>query len=351
LNLRIISVVGARPQFVKLGAMCDAIKNFDVEHIIINTGQHYDENMSKVFFDGLQIPKSNYNLNVGSASHGIQTGEMISKLDPILLSLNPNWVLTYGDTNSTLAAAISAVKLHIKLAHLEAGLRSYNRKMPEEHNRVLTDHASDLLLVPTKNSLINLAKEGLDRRAVIVGDVMTDICFRTRDSLYNERVTRSGGNNEYLLATIHRAENTNDKDLLANIIENIQALPIKVKLVAHPRLLKAAKNFGIILDSGSIQVLSPVSYREMILLTMESRGVITDSGGLQKEAYLLEKTCTTIRHETEWSETLEDNWNILDPNAEAIGNLWNRNPPENSVKDHFGKGDAAIKAIEAMLNF
>ena len=285
--MKIVSVVGTRPQFVKLGAISRAAKLFDLQHIIINTGQHYDPNMSDVFFDELKIPTPDYDLGIGSASHGVQTGAMMSALDPIISEINPDWVLVYGDTNSTLAATLSAVKMHIKVVHLEAGLRSFNREMPEEHNRVLTDHASDLLLAPTEIAMQHLQKEGLISRAILIGDVMTDICLLTRDSIKNfESVTKVS--NPYVLATIHRAENTDDPIRLRNLVEKLQNSLISIHLLAHPRLIAKANEFNINLRAGALSVFDPVSYPEMVKLIMHSNGVVTDSGGLQKKRFYSE---------------------------------------------------------------
>lgn len=346
--MRIVSVVGARPQFIKLAAINNAIDGFDVEHLVVNTGQHYDANMSDIFFQSLSIPNPVFNLNIGSGTHGVQTGAMISALDPTLNSLRPDWVLVYGDTNSTLAAVISASKLNLKVAHLEAGLRSFNRLMPEELNRILTDHASDLLLAPTLRAIENLNSEGLNSRSILVGDVMADICIQVKDLNKNNK---SKEQSKYLIATIHRAENTNDKSRLLSIIKSLQNLPIQVKLVAHPRLKKYAESYGLTLEKGSIHLVDPLGYSEMIVMILGSEGVITDSGGLQKETYLLEKPCTTIRTETEWVETLENGWNVLDPSASNLEILSAREKPSIPIKNHFGNGDAAKKSIEALLNF
>jgi UDP-N-acetylglucosamine 2-epimerase (non-hydrolysing) len=223
--------------------------------------------------------------------------------------------------------------------------------MPEEINRILVDHASDLLLAPTNNALLNLVNEGLEARSIVVGDVMTDICYRTRDSLMGEKEITFETDDKYVLATIHRAVNTDNEILLKKIVTNLQALPLRVKLVAHPRLVKAAQNFEINLNVGSIEILNPVSYREMISLIIHSQGVITDSGGLQKEAYLLERVCTTIRSETEWIETLKNGWNILDPEAESLREFAFRTRPNFPGANFYGLGDASLKSIEAMINF
>ena len=348
--MRVISVVGARPQFVKLAAVANGMKDTAIEHVIVDTGQHYDSNLSEVFFDDLQIPKPDVNLGIGSGSHGVQTGAMLAALDEVFTKYSPDCVLVYGDTNSTLAAAVSAVKLHFPVAHLEAGLRSFNRAMPEEHNRVLTDHAADLLLPPTQVAYDHLVREGLGHRSVIVGDVMTDVCYLTRDNVKANPVDL-GISGTYLTSTIHRAENTDDPVRLKEIISALQALPNPVALLAHPRLQARAKEFGIELEKGSVQVFDPLPYPQTIQMMLGSAGVVTDSGGLQKEAYLLEVPCTTIRTETEWVETLVDSWNVLSPEVKDLTNAVMRPKPSAPTKTVYGDGAAAKRVVDTLLNF
>ena len=348
--MRVISVVGARPQFVKLAAVAKGMKSSPIEHIIVDTGQHYDSNLSEVFFNDLQIPRPDVNLGIGSGSHGVQTGAMLAALDDVFTRHAPDCVLVYGDTNSTLAAAISAVKLHFPVAHLEAGLRSFNRAMPEEHNRVLTDHAADLLLPPTQVAHDHLVREGLGHRSVIVGDVMTDVCYMTRDNV-RANPLNLGISGTYLTSTIHRAENTDDPIRLKEIITALQALPNPVALLAHPRLQSRAIEFGIKLEQGSVQVFDPLPYPQTIQMMMESAGVVTDSGGLQKEAYLLGVPCTTIRTETEWVETLVDSWNVLSPDVENLTDAVMRPRPSVPTKSVYGDGAAAERVVDALLNF
>ena len=348
--MRIISVVGARPQFVKLAAVSQSLRETDIEHVIVNTGQHYDSNLSDVFFEDLKIPAADVSLGIGSGTHGVQTGAMLAALDETFTEYQPEIVLVYGDTNSTLAAALSAVKLHFPVAHLEAGLRSFNREMPEEHNRVLTDHASDLLLPPTLVAHQHLVNEGLGHRSVIVGDVMTDVCYMTRDIVKNIP-ENFGIDGEYLTSTIHRAENTDNPDRLRNIIESLQRLPITVALLAHPRLKAKAKEFSITLEKGAVKLFDPMPYPQTIKIMLGSRGVVTDSGGLQKEAYLLEVPCTTIRTETEWVETLEDSWNVLSPDAKNLESIVMRGRPTTPTKEVYGDGNASLRVVEALQNF
>lgn len=345
--MKILSVVGARPQFVKLAPMAEQIAAAGHEHVIVHTGQHYDAKMSDVFFDDLRIPAPDELLEVGSASHGVQTGRMLELLDPVLERHAPEVVLVYGDTNSTLAGALSAVKMHIRVAHLEAGLRSFNRAMPEEHNRVLVDHASDLLLAPTAVAMSHLANEGLSDRARLVGDVMTDVCIRVAASVQNNPIdlpvhVEHGG---YVLATIHRAENTDDPQRLQAILAGLAALPIPVVLTAHPRLLAKAKALGLTVESGNIMVIEPLPYPAMVSAVANSAGVVTDSGGLQKEAYLLGVPCTTVRTETEWVETIAEGWNVLDPHAESLADLAIRPIAVAGPRLAYGDGHAAAAAV------
>ena len=342
--MKVISVVGARPQFVKLAPIARSAEAMGIEHVIVHTGQHYDASMSDVFFDDLRIPAPDVHLGVGSGSHGAQTGKMLVALEPVFEQHRPDWVLVYGDTNSTLAAALAAVKLHVPLAHLEAGLRSHNRRMPEEHNRVLTDHASDLLLAPTEVARRHLEGEGLGDRVRVVGDVMVDVCYAVRDRVANGPIAREG----YYLSTIHRAENTDDPARLRAIIDALGAAPGPVRLLVHPRLRARAEEFGIELSTGAIRVETPLGYRDMVEAVMRSRGVITDSGGLQKEAYLLDTPCTTLRTETEWVETLHDGWNVLIDRPEDLGAAVSRPLPTAPRRSPYGDGTAGEAAVAAL---
>jgi UDP-N-acetylglucosamine 2-epimerase (non-hydrolysing) len=350
-RVRILSVVGARPQFVKLAPIAAAVTAAGHEHVIVHTGQHYDPELSGVFFSGLGIPEPDEQLHIGPGSgHGVQTGGMLAALDPILAKHAPDWVLVYGDTNSTIAGALSAVKLHLPLAHLEAGLRSFNRRMPEEHNRVLTDHAADLLLAPTPQAVEHLEREGLGSRAVMVGDVMVDACLRAR-SLATPGISAPGidPSQPYLLATIHRAENTDDRARLTSIIDALAALPTPVALLAHPRLRARAAEYGIELDRGALRVGAPLPYAQMVAALSGSVGVVTDSGGLQKEAYILARPCTTVRTETEWPETLVDGWNALtEPSAATFAELVTRPAPATPPGQPYGDGQAAARVVSEL---
>ncbi|NYI08482.1 non-hydrolyzing UDP-N-acetylglucosamine 2-epimerase [Allostreptomyces psammosilenae] len=340
----VLSVVGARPQLVKLAPVAAALERAGLRHVVVHTGQHYDPDLSEVFFSGLRIPEPLVRLGVGSGSHGEQTGRMLAALDPVLAEHRPDWVLVYGDTNSTLAGALAAAKQQLPVAHLEAGLRSFNRRMPEEHNRVLTDHAADLLLAPTEEAMARLRTEGLGARAVLVGDVMADVCLRVREEVRRGAVpppplpappptsgggvpeagpgTRLGaadGSPRYLVATVHRAENTDDPARLEALLDALARLPVPVLLPAHPRLLDRVRRAGGRLERGAIRVCRPLPYAQMVAAVLGSAGVVTDSGGLQKEARWLGRPCTTLRAETEWPETLRDGWNVLVPAPWRLG--------------------------------
>jgi UDP-N-acetylglucosamine 2-epimerase (non-hydrolysing) len=349
--MKILSVVGARPQFVKLAPIHHALIAEGHQHVIVHTGQHYDRDMSDVFFGDLDIPKPDENLAVGSASHGQQTAAMLGLLEDSFLRHSPDWVLVYGDTNSTLAASVAAVKIHQRLAHLEAGLRSFNRRMPEEHNRVLTDHAADLLLAPTDVAAQHLANEGLSDRTVVVGDVMTDICLATRDRIKGRPPQMPDNwlaNENYIVSTIHRQENTDDPNRLQQILGYLAVSTLPVRLLAHPRLKAKAQDFGIQLAQGNISVFDPLSYPQLVHAVVNAQGVVTDSGGLQKEAFLLRTPCVTLRTETEWVETVALGWNVLDPQCTlVIHDVFNKTYAE-TAEHPFGTGMAARNVVRAL---
>jgi UDP-N-acetylglucosamine 2-epimerase (non-hydrolysing) len=357
--VKVISIVGARPQLVKLAPIAAAFARTDHQHVIVHTGQHYDADLSDVFFSGLGIPDPDVHLGVGSGSHGVQTGAVLAALDPILDEQRPDWVLVYGDTNSTIAGALSAVKQHIPVAHLEAGLRSFNRRMPEEHNRVLTDHCADLLLAPTEEAMRHLANEGLAQRARLAGDVMVDICLRIRDAvLAGEHPAPAlpegiDPAEPFLLATLHRPDNTDDPARLAAILESLAGLPVPVALLAHPRLVARAEQHGVKLEQGAVRVGRPLPYAGLVAAVLASAGVVTDSGGLQKEAYLLDRACTTVRPETEWVETLEGGWNVLVPDPHELpvpewAGIAYRPAPGTPRGTPYGDGTAARRVVRLM---
>lgn len=350
--MKIISVVGARPQFVKLAPIAKAAEQASVEHVIVHTGQHYDPLLSDVFFEDLGIGTPDVHLGVGSGSHGVQTGAMLGALDAVFDEHRPDWVLVYGDTNSTVAAALSAVKLHLPVAHLEAGLRSFNRRMPEEHNRVLTDHAADLLLAPTEVAVRHLAAEGLADRTVLVGDVMTDVLYQVRDVVASEPsplVAELGLEpKEHYVATIHRAENTDDPRRLAEIVDALAGLDRPVVLLAHPRVVAKAAAAGVSLAKGALVEHAPLAYPDLVAAVSASAGVVTDSGGLQKEAFLLRVPCTTVRTETEWVETVDLGWNVLAETAEQIAASVTRPAPSATDASPYGDGRAAERVVEVL---
>ena len=353
MSVKVISVVGARPQFVKLAPIAHAAAAAGVEHVIVHTGQHYDPMLSDVFFEDLGIPAPDVHLGVGSGSHGVQTGAMLGALDAVFDEHKPDWVLVYGDTNSTIAAALSAVKLHYPVAHLEAGLRSFNRRMPEEHNRVLTDHAADLLLAPTEVAAGHLANEGLAAKTVVVGDVMTDVLYKVRDELADapsklvaELGLTPGG---FYVATIHRAENTDDPARLAEVVAGLSGLDHPVVLLAHPRVAARAASAGIELTTGSLIAHAPLAYPDLIAAVLASRGVVTDSGGLQKEAFLLRVPATTVRTETEWVETVQLGWNVLANTTAEIAAAVARPRPADTDAAPYGDGRAAERVVAELI--
>ena len=313
--MKILSVVGARPQFVKAAVVCHAAaRDAAIEHKLVHTGQHYDAGMSDVFFEEMAIPAPDYSLGVGSGPHGQQTGEMMKRLEPVLMAENPDWVVLYGDTNSTLAGAVVAAKLHLPCAHIEAGLRSFNRRMPEELNRIVADHLSDLLFCPTRTAVDNLAREGLRDRALLTGDVMYDAAleFRVRADSAGGPLAEAWQPGAFALATVHRAENTDQPERLQAILralERIAAEICPVVFPVHPRTAKAIADMSW--SASQVHLIPPVGYLDMLLLEGRARLILTDSGGVQKEAYFARVPCLTLRHETEWLETLENRCNVL----------------------------------------
>lgn len=309
---KIITILGARPQFVKAAVLSRIIsENKDFNEVIVHTGQHFDTNMSEVFFIEMEIPQPKYNLDINGLNHGAMTGQMLEKIEKILLDEKPDLVIVYGDTNSTLAGALAAKKLNIKVAHIEAGLRSYNMQMPEETNRILTDRISDLLLCPTDVAIENLRKEGfesLDINAVKSGDIMKDaveyysIKSESKSSIIEELEINS---RDFVLATIHRQENTNNLETLKSIFEGLEFISkeMKVVLPLHPRTKKILEKYSL---QYNILLIPPVSYFDMLELLKNCQMVITDSGGLQKEAFFNKKTCIIVREETEWVELVEN---------------------------------------------
>ncbi|MDL1957537.1 MAG: UDP-N-acetylglucosamine 2-epimerase (non-hydrolyzing) [Candidatus Desulfofervidus auxilii] len=339
--LKIASIVGARPQFIKIAPLIHTIQNYNnIDHLIIHTGQHYDYEMSQVFFEELELKTPNYHLGVGSENHGYQTGEMLKRIEEILISEKPHVVIVYGDTNSTLAGALAAVKLHIPVAHIEAGLRSFNKKMPEEINRILTDHCSDILFCPTKNAVNNLYKEGFTNIinngelinetfinnyslsinhlpiVINVGDIMYEsvlLYFKLAEKKSNILKKLGLINKKYYLITLHRAENTENTFRFKNIWEALNIIAqmgTKIIFPIHPRTSKLINSLHLKAHSNLI-LIKPVSYLDMLMLEANAQKILTDSGGVQKEAFFFKIPCITLREETEWIETITSGWNIL----------------------------------------
>lgn len=362
--MKIVTVVGARPQFVKAAAVSRAFAGLKgragavrVDEQILHTGQHYDENMSKVFFEELRIPPPFINLEIGSGSHGQQTGAMLGRLEAVLLEQGPDWLLVYGDTNSTLAGALAAAKLHIPVAHVEAGLRSYNRRMPEEINRLVADRVSALLLCPTATAVANLANEGITKGVHQVGDVMYDsVLFNARlAEQASDIMSRLGlERRSFYLATVHRAENTDDPSRLAGILDAFRRIDRPVILPMHPR---TRKTLGAELCEigGQVRAIDPVPYLDMIMLERNARAILTDSGGVQKEAYWFGVPCVTLRDETEWVELVDAGCNRLagadrDAILSALGAFEDAGAalPENRPTDLYGDGHSAEKIVNIL---
>ena len=336
--MRVVTLVGARPQFIKASMVSRALVTEEVEEVIVHSGQHYDRHVSQIFFDELEIPEPFVNLKVGSGSHAVQTGQIMERFESLLLELGSvDWVLVYGDTNTTLAGALVAAKLNIPIAHVEAGLRSFNRRMPEEVNRVITDSISEVLFCPTETSIENLEREGITSGVYFAGDVMYDATLHfsqvadLKQNIEDDTILGPAG---YYLATVHRASNTDDKRRLYEILQGLSSLSAPVILPLHPRT-KAKLEGEVIPDNILIQ--EPVGYLQMLKLIKHANAVLTDSGGLQKEAFWLKKPCITLREETEWVETLEGGWNqLVEAERSAIQDAIKRIPPENAHQKMFG---------------
>lgn len=364
-----MTILGARPQFIKAAPLNRAFHKAGIQELILHTGQHYDLEMSQVFFEQLRLPAPDINLEIGSGSHAQQTGRMLEGIETVLQRHQPDWVLVYGDTNSTLAGALAAAKLHLPLAHVEAGLRSFNRQMPEEINRILTDHCANLLFCPTPTALANLAREGIStgpqlqvakhnqQQAHLVGDVMYDAALlfaplaAEQCNLLQELGLR---HKAYYLATLHRPSNTDDPARLQSLIQALSDLDLPTIFPVHPRTQARLADLGLESrkPAGKLYPLPALGYLELLALTRSARCVITDSGGLQKEAFFFEVPCVTLRSETEWIETVEAGWNrLVDTTTaaslmEAIHSPWPVTPPP----DLFGDGHAAERMTEILKN-
>lgn len=348
---KVVSVVGARPQFIKAAPLSRELRTC-AEEVLVHTGQHYDVELSQTFFEELHLPRPDYNLGVGSGSQGYQTGAMVQGIEDVLLKEEPDITLVYGDTNSTLAGALAAVKLHIPLAHVEAGLRSFNKKMPEEVNRVVADHCADLLFCPTRTAVDNLSRENIRENVYLTGDVMYDALLfnldlaRTSPILEELEVVPR----EYLLTTIHRQSNTDDPEALRRIVTAFARVEKKVVFPVHPRTRKALSGSTIPLSENVIST-APLGYLDFLKLESEAAAILTDSGGVQKEAYLLGVPCITLREETEWVETVEEGWNVLaGTDTEKIVKMAKTLTPKNAQRQLFGDGTAAQKIVTILLH-
>lgn len=352
--MKVLSVIGARPQFIKAFAVSRQIRS-KYEEILVHTGQHYDDEMSDVFFDELGIPEPDHNLGIGSKSHGKQTAEMIIGLEDLIEQHTPDVVLCYGDTNSTLAAAIVASKLDVELAHVEAGLRSFNREMPEETNRVLTDHASDILFAPSERAVSNLDTEGISTDVYPVGDVMYDALLWARekaDSISSIREDLDIENEEYILSTVHRPRNTDDPNRLRDIIRTLVSESRPVVFPAHPRTVKQLEKYDLYdaAESGLI-LTEPLGYLDFVRLQAGADIIVTDSGGIQKEAFFLDVPCVTLREETEWTETVESGSNVLvGADTRKLENALANPPTPNTDARPYGDGDAAEKIVNRLAS-
>lgn len=350
--MKILTIVGARPQFIKAAAVSRVLREHHTE-VLVHTGQHYDHAMSGVFFDGLGLPTPDANLGVGSGTHGAQTAAMLSGIEELALAEKPDYLLVYGDTNSTLAGALAASKLSIPIAHVEAGLRSYNRRMPEEINRVVADHLSHLLMCPSETAVKNLASEGITRGVHVIGDVMLDVLNWTRQQISTEPpgilADLDLAKGRYILATVHRSENTDDLGRLTQILQAFDSLDELVVFPVHPRARKRIAEAGCEI-AGSVLTIDPVGYKDMVALTSAARLVLTDSGGLQKEAYWLGTPCVTLRDETEWVETVAEGWNVLaGADTQRILHAVSSISPNGSHPALYGDGLAAAKCV-SLLN-
>ncbi|WP_031434436.1 non-hydrolyzing UDP-N-acetylglucosamine 2-epimerase [Methylomarinum vadi] len=357
--MKICTVIGARPQFIKAAVVSRAFREHatPVQEVIVHTGQHFDANMSQVFFEELGIPHPNYNLGIGGGTHGQNTGRMIEGIEQVLLQEKPDWLLVYGDTDSTLAGALAAVKLHISVAHVEAGLRSFNRKMPEEINRILTDHAADRLFTPTKTAVNNLSNEGISVSKVQnIGDVMYDAALyygRMAEQCSQILAMLDLTKKKYVLATLHRQENVDDPERLDNIMQGLAASHLPIVMPLHPRTRNRLQEFAITVPA-SVKILDPVGYLDMVMLEKNAVLIATDSGGVQKEAYFHKTPCITLRDETEWLELVEIGWNTLvGADVQRIQKAINfdnaiGNQPD-WVENVYGDGKAGEKITSSLI--
>ncbi|SDW42514.1 UDP-GlcNAc3NAcA epimerase [Marininema mesophilum] len=353
--MKTVTIVGARPQFIKAAPVSRSLRR-QGEEVLVHTGQHYDQAMSDVFFEELMIPAPDYHLGVGSKGHGAQTGEMLALVEEVLIREKPDWVLVYGDTNSTIAGALAAAKLHIPVAHVEAGLRSFNRRMPEEVNRVLTDHVSTLLFCPTDTAVRHLAAEGITSGVKQVGDVMVDAVRYNRElASQSSKILGQLGlkRGSYVLVTLHRAENTDDPRRLSEIVGALNQLSIPAILPLHPRTQGRMEEVGLAFHNPHLVVIEPVGYLDMLYLESQAAKILTDSGGVQKEAFVLGIPCITMRDETEWTETVEQRANCLTgaDRERIIDAIENFSADFFDIVPVFGDGYAADRIVENLLAY
>lgn len=348
--MKVLTVVGARPQFIKAAPVSRSLRRKN-EEFLLHTGQHYDDAMSDLFFRQLKIPAPDRNLEVGSGQHGAQTGAMLAGIESVAIEYRPDWVLVYGDTNSTLAGALVAAKLHIPVAHVEAGLRSYDRRMPEEINRVVADHVSTLLLCPTEGAVANLAREGITTGVSMIGDVMFDAfqenleIAEATSRIVSELGLEPGA---YHLLTMHRAENVDHPEPLSAILRGVADSGRETIFPVHPRTRAALRAAGI-KPAANVKLIDPVGYLEMLALEKSAEAIVTDSGGIQKEAYFAGRPCITLRDRTEWTETVTAGWNILvGTNSSAIADAMRSFQSTGPRPNLYGDGHAADRVVEAL---
>jgi len=351
--MKIITVIGSRPQFIKISAMCNTIKKYNnIEHIIIHTGQHFDFNMSQIFFKDLEIQKPKYNLNINCLNHGAMVGKQIEKIEKILISEKPEFVIVYGDTNATLSGAIAASKLNMRVVHIEAGLRSFNKDMPEEINRILVDHCSEFLFVPTKNAENNLINEGININNIfLVGDIMYEVYNHYGNLAQNSSKILDQLKlkpKEYYLVTIHRQETTENIEKLICIIDALSESPKKIIFPIHPRTKNIIEKYNMNYNN-IIEFIDPIGYMDMAKLQKNAKKIITDSGGMQKEAYFYKVPCITLREETEWVELVEKNVNVLVGSCKSsIIDKINTFEPNNFNYSFYGMGNTSVQIIETL---
>lgn len=348
--MKILTIVGARPQFIKAAIFSKEIqKHKDIEEIIVHTGQHYDPNMSQIFFDELKIPKPKYNLEINGGSHAEQTGQMLIKLEKIILEEKPTYVLVYGDTNSTLAGALAGSKIHVKIIHVEAGFRSHDKNMPEEINRIITDHISDILFCPTKSAVEELKKEGIVKGVHFVGDITYDaikLFSKKKTTILEEKNLEA---QKYIYCTIHRPANTDSKEKLKEIFEGLIASKKTIIIPLHPRTKKKLEKYKLInLYKGkNIIFLEPLSYFESLELTKNAKKIVTDSGGVLREAYFLQKTCIVVRDSIEFKEMINNKEGMLvEAKKEKIANAIKNFNAKGEFKEFFGNGTTAKQIID-----